>query len=319
MRLLAVEIRRFWARRAVAVVLLLTVAAAALLAGSTIWSTRGATETETTAAQQQLAAESRATRGDYEECLADPPPQPEDVPAAERCEVLDPQLEWFLPREKLDLAAQLRSSGFALALILSGAAIVAGATFAGSDWSSRALSTQLLHQPGRARVWSAKALAVVLGVTVTAVAVVGAYWLTLTLVAQARGLPVPGDLVQDIALQGARAAVLAAAGGLGAFALAMALRSTTATLSLLFAYAVAGEALWASVPVERATQWSLALNLKAWVLDGTSVNDASICSGSPTCEGTYVLSAAHGGIYLAVLVGAAVVLSLVTFLRRDVP
>lgn len=319
MKLLAVEVRRFWARRAVAVVLLLTVAAAALLAGSTIWSTREATEAETTAAQQQLAVESRATRGDYEECLADPSPQPDDVPAAERCEELDPQLEWYLPRAELDLADELTSSGFALALILTGAAIVAGATFAGGDWSSGSMSTQLLHRPRRAPVWWAKALAVVLGVTVTAVLVVGAYWLTLGLVAQSRGLPVDGDLVQDIVLQGARAGILAAAGALGAFALAMALRSTTTTLSLLFAYAVAGEALWASVPVERATQWSLALNLKAWVLDGVSVFDASICSGSATCEPTYVLSAAHGGIYLAVLLAAAVVLSVVTFLRRDVP
>jgi hypothetical protein len=319
MRLLAVEVRRFWARRAVAVVLLLTVAAAALLAGSTIWSTRGATEAETTAAQQQLTVESRATRGDYQECLADPPPRPDDATAAERCRELDPQIEWFLPRDELDLAAQLASSGFALTLILTGAAIVAGATFAGSDWSSGALSTQLLHRPRRARLWTAKALAVVIGVTVTAVVVVGTYWLTLGLVAQARGLPLGADLVQEIGLQGARAAVLAAAGGLGAFALAMALRSTTATLSLLFAYAVAGEALWGSVPVEKASQWSLALNLKAWVLDGTAVFDESICSGSPACETTYVLSASHGGIYLAVLVGAAVLLSLVTFLRRDVP
>jgi ABC-2 type transport system permease protein len=320
MRLLAVETRRFRTRRGIAVVLLLSLAAALLLAASTIWSTRSATDTEVTEAQQQLAAESAETREDYEQCLADPPPQPDDVAPEQRCEELNPQLDWFLPRETLDLADELGSSGLALALILAGAAIVVGTTFAGADWHSGSLSTQLLFRPRRLRLWAAKALAVVLGTSICAAAVTAGYWVTLGLVARARELPVPAGLVQDIALHGARSVLLAAACGLGAYALTMALRSTMVTLALLFAYAVAGEALWASLQFERSSRWSLAANVQAWILNGVEVFDESICG--PTrqgCDPTYVLSGAHGAVYLGALLVVAVVLSLLTFPRRDIP
>lgn len=320
MRQLVVEARRLRSRRAVAVVLLVSLAAAVLLAASTIWSTRSATEAEVTEAQQQLAAESAETREEYEQCLADPPSQPADVAPDQRCEELNPQLAWFLPRETLDLAGQLGSSGLALALILAGAAIVVGTTFAGADWQSGSLSTQLLFRPRRLRLWSAKAMAVVLGVSLSAAAVTAGYWLSLLLVARARRLPVPTGLVQDIALHGSRSVLLAAACALGAFALTMALRSTMVTLALLFAYAVAGEALWASLPFARASQWSLATNVQAWIRNGVEVFDESICG--PTrqgCDPTYVLSGAHGAAYLGALLLVAVLLSLLTFPRRDVP
>lgn len=318
MRLVAVEVRRFWARRAIAVVLLLTVAAAVVLAGSTIWSTRSSTEAEVTTAQQQLAEESAATRGDYQACLADPPTQPAGVPAEQRCEELSPQLDWFLPREELDLAGELARSGLVLALVLAGAAIVVGTTFAGADWHSGALSTQLLFRPRRLRVWGAKAVAVLLGVAVPAVVVTAGYWFALGGVALARELPVAG-LAAEVALHGARSVVLAAACGLGAFALTMALRSTLAALALLFAYTVAGEALWASLPLDRSSQWLLSANVQAWLLDGVRLVDESVCtSSSQVCVPIYVLPAWHGAVYLGVLLAIAVVASLLSFGRRDV-
>lgn len=320
MRLLGVELRRFRSRRTIAVVLLLAVVAAALLAGSAIWSSRGANAAEVTEAQRQLTAERAATKGDLRDCLKDPPPQPADVPAQERCEELDPQLDWFLPREPLDLADEMRGSGLALALILTGAAIVMATTFAGTDWQSGALSTQLLFRPRRAALWTAKALAVVLGVFVSAVLVTAGFWVSLVVAAESRGLDAGQDLVVDVALHGARSVTLAVAAGLGAYALTMALRSTLATLALLFAYTVAGEALWASLPVERSGQWSLSANVQAWVLDGFRITDPDSCEGAAgACDPTYVLSAAHGAAYLGVLLAVALLVSLVTFLRRDVP
>lgn len=319
MRLLAVEVRRLWSRRAVAVVLLVTVAAATLLAGSTIWSTRSATEAEVQTAQNQLDTESQQVAEDRDECLANPPPEPSGVPRAERCEDPAPQLDWFLPRETLDLGGQLESSGLALALILAGAAVVIGATFAGADWHSGSMSTQLLFRPERLRVWTAKALAVTLGIGVSALAVTVLFWLSLGLVAQARQLDVGGALVQQIALQGGRAVMLAMGSALGAYALTMALRSTTATLALLFGYTVAGEALWASLPITKSSQWSLSANVRAWILDGAPITDDSICGPrGGTCDPTYVLSAAHGATYLGVLLAIALVVSLLTFPRRDV-
>lgn len=319
MRLLAVEVRRFWSRRGIALVLILTVAAAALLAGSAIWSTRGATEAEVSTAQSQLEAEAAALEGDYQACLDDPPPQPAELTPAERCEELDPQLDWFLPRTSLDLRDQVEGTGLALALILAGAAIVIGTTYAGADWQSRALSTQLLFRPRRLRLWAAKAVAVVLGMTLVSTVVTAAFWLVLWLVAEARGLEVGGDLLGDIALHGARSVVLTAACALGAYALTMALRSTIATLGALFAYTVAGEALWASLPITRSSEWSLAANVQAWLLDGLEVYDDSICAPGEPCDPTYVLSAGHAALYLGVLLLVAVALSLALFPRRDVP
>lgn len=319
MRLLAVELRRFWARRAVAVVLLVTVAAAALLAASTIWSTRSATEAEVQTAQTQLDTESEQFTTDRRNCLDNPPKQPADVPPAERCDDASPELDWFLPREALDLGDQLEGSGLALALILAGAAILVGTTYAGQDWHSGSIATQLVVRPRRLRLWTAKAVAVVIGVGVSAVVVTSLYWLSLGLVAQARELGVGGALAREIALQGARTVTLAVACALGAYALTMALRSTMATLALLFAYTVAGEALWASLPLTKAGEWSLSANVRAWVLDGARITDTSICdSAGKACDPTYVLSAAHGAVYLGVLLAIALVVSLVTFGRRDI-
>ena len=54
MRLALVELRRFRARRAIALTLLLAVAAVVLLAAATVWSTRSATEAEVAAAAAQV-------------------------------------------------------------------------------------------------------------------------------------------------------------------------------------------------------------------------------------------------------------------------
>jgi hypothetical protein len=191
--------------------------------------------------------------------------------------------------------------------------------FAGADWRSGSMSTQLLFRPERLRVWTAKALAVTVGTGASALAVTVLFWLSLGLVARARELDVGGGLVQEIALQGGRAVVLAMGCALGGYALTMVLRSTTATLALLFGYTVAGEALWASVPVTKSSQWSLSANVRAWILDGAPITDDSICGpAGEACDPTYVLSAADGATYLGVLLAVALVLSLLTFPRRDV-
>ncbi len=321
MRSLAAEFRRFWARRTIALTLLLAVAAATLLAGATVWSTRSATEAEITTAARQLEAERTAISDDLERCRNQPSEEQAALPEAQRCEGLNPQLDWFLPREQLDLDAELEGSGLALALILAGAAIVVGASFAGADWHTRSLSTQLLFQPGRVRLWLVKAIAVLLSVTLVATTVTAAYWGALVLVSRSRGLSLATSVVQETALHGARSVVLSAAAALGAFALTMALRSTLATLALLFTYAAAGEALLASLPLEKAGRWSLANNVQAWVLDGIQVYEEALCppGAGATCEATFGLSAAHGAVYLTVLLVLAVGLSLITFPRRDVP
>ena len=79
----------------------------------------------------------------------------------------------------------------------------------------------------------------------------------------------------------------------------------------------------ASLPFDKMSQWSLANNVQAWVSNGVEVYDESICSAAAAssdggCSPTYILGAAHGALYLGILLAVAVVLSLPAFQRRDV-
>lgn len=321
MSLLSAELRRLWARRAVAVVLLVTVVLAGLLAGSALWSTRPATADELAAARSQLQAQAQLVEQDYAACVSAPEGFFGPDATAETCEQVRLTVEDLLPRAELDLADQLDTRGFGLVFLVVGAAVVLGATFAGADWSSGALSTQLLHEPRRLRTWTAKATAVALSTTLAAAVITAAFWTTLYAAAAARGTGVPDGTTVAVLEQSARGLALVAAAALGSHALTMLLRSTVGTLGLLFAYAVAGEIVVASLPFEQMSRWSLANNVQAWVTDGMLVYDESLCSdvlAESGCTPTYVLSGAHGAAYLGVLLLVVLVASPLSFGRRDV-
>jgi ABC-2 type transport system permease protein len=119
-----------------------------------------------------------------------------------------------------------------------------------------------------------------------------------------------------------RGVALAAAGGLGGYALTMLLRHTVGTLALLFAYAAGGEALLALLPVDGSARFSPTYNLFAWVRDGVRVYDQSVvCSPSqgPTCDQRLSITLVDGATYLGVLLLVTLLLSAVLFRRRDVP
>ena len=119
----------------------------------------------------------------------------------------------------------------------------------------------------------------------------------------------------------ARGVLLAGFGAMAGYATTMLFRSTVGTLGVMFAYAVGGEALTATLPVHRATRWGLGNNVFAWIGDGTRVYDQSIrCSPTQEmCDQSYLLGLGHGAAYLGVLLGVVLVLSLVLFRRRDIP
>ncbi len=76
------------------------------------------------------------------------------------------ELDWFLPRPPLDLAEENRGPGALWWSCWPRWRVLVGATFGGADWASGSMSNQLLFVPRRLRVWTAKAVAVVLGATV---------------------------------------------------------------------------------------------------------------------------------------------------------
>ena len=317
MRLLSVELGRFRSRRAVAALLLAAVALAALLVASAAFDTRPVDATERAVAVNQLAQAREDNAGDYQACLDDPEQYLGDGGTAAQCDNTRPQLSWFLPRAPLHLADEVSGRGRTLIAILAVIGAVIGATFCGADWSSGSLGNQLLFVPRRLAMWLTKALAVTLGMTAAAAVLVAGFWAALQAVAASRGLATSAATWRDIAGSSGRGLALVAATTLGTFALTMLMRSTVATLGLLLGAVVVGEGLAGGLPFDRMSQWSPSQNIGAWLANGIQVYDESTCRG-PGENCLYTLPLVHAAVYLGVLLLAAVVLSMITFRRRDV-
>jgi ABC-2 type transport system permease protein len=320
MRLLGVELTRCLSRRAIAVTLLLAVGLGALLVASAAWGTRPADATERAAAERLVEENREANEAELEACLEAPEEYFGTDATAADCEAMQPELDWYLSRSSLSIERELDERGTVFLVLLAAVGIFVGATFAGADWASGSMGTQLLFAPRRLRVWTAKAVAVVVAMSAAAALLLAVFWGALAAVAAARGITTPQETWADVLRTSGRGVALVAAVTLGGFALTMLLRHTVGTLGLLFGYAVVGEGLAASLPFERMSQWSMPSNVLAWLHDGTEVFDESICDLDETgCSGWYTLSSAHAAAYLGALLLLAVVASLVVFRRRDVP
>lgn len=320
MRLLRVELGRLRSRRAVVVLLVVAVGLTVLLAGSAAYGTRPPDNTERAAAEQLVAAERVRTEAERERCLDSPEEYAGSGATVQDCEFAEPSVDWFLDRPTLSLADESRGRGQLLLVLLAGLGIIVGATFAGADCASGSLATQLLFEPRRSWMWTAKAVATVLAASMTAAVLVVAFWLALHLVALQRGIGTASGGWETIVDTAGRGLALVAAATLGGYALTMLLRSTVATLGLLFAYLVVGEGVIAALPLRKMSQWSVPHNVLAWLEDGTEVYDESLCGPlEPMCSTTYLLPLGQAAAYLGVLLVVAVVASVVAFRRRDVP
>ncbi len=206
-----------------------------------------------------------------------------------------------------------------VALVVVGLLVIAGATFAGAEWTSGSLTNQLLFEPRRSRVWLAKAGAVTIGCGVVALVALGGYWLGLGVVAQARDLAIPSSDVTKVLWHLLRAVALAMGAGLGAFALTMVFRHTVATLALLFVYAVGGEVALNLLPLEGAGRWSVGNNAYGWLAEAHRYFDPTTsCTPGERCSPMHVMTHLQSGTFLGVLLLISVAVSLVWFSRRDV-
>jgi ABC-2 type transport system permease protein len=105
----------------------------------------------------------------------------------------------------------------------------------------------------------------------------------------------------------------------GSYALTMLFRHSVATLALLFAYSVGGEILAFLVPVDNIARWTLGNNVFGWLETRMEFFDpTSRCAKAGTCDDLAHIGHLQGGVYLLVLLAVAVVVSLVSFRRRDV-
>lgn len=319
-RLVGVELTRLRWRRAVVVLLLLVVAATAATAALRIWDTRPISDERRAEVAQSRAVEIAA-------CVKTPLDYgaPEGATTAQ---CTDAVASW--ERSPLDLRSEIDGSGLLIITMLGLALLLAGATFAGHDHITGSMSNQLLFEPRRGRLWSAKVLAVGLLALVAALAVQTAFWLTLWAVARERGLP-RGDALSVALLQDLRGTGVVVGCAIGGFALTTLLRSTVATLGVLFAVVTAAGLFMGIVGIDG--RWAPDTNMIAIVENGTtyyidvpdrcyqaeaSSDDTSTYVVPPECVDSAHLSAWHGVGYwgaASVLVGAA---SVLTFRRRDV-
>lgn len=324
MRVLLVELRRLSSRRAIALMLLAVVLVTAVLAGSTIWETRPVSAEDRAAAQAQVERETQRPYVQREITVCERSPERFMGPGTTTGQciaMVKPRIDWFLFRSPLSLGEERVDSGLAVLLIVCAVMIIVGTTFAGADWATGSMSNQLLFEPRRPKVWLAKGAAVFVATFVAASVLLVAFWASLYVTTQLRDIDTGAAVQEQIRWMVTRGVLLAAFGALGGYALTMLVRHTVGTLAVMFVYAVGGEALTASLPVEGAGRWSLANNVFAWLRDGHRYYDQSIVCppGGGFCRQQATLTLVEGAAYLGGLVLVVAALSAYTFHRRDVP
>lgn len=320
-RLIRAEASRLLARRTVALLLLLAVVLVALVAARLIYDSRppSAAELATAHAQAQLGSTNGGTAADLRACRQDPVAYLGPHKSAADCRrALAPTVADYLPRHPLNLHRLLDDDGARVALLVVALLVIGAATYAGADWRTGAIRTQLLHEPRRGRLWLAKAVVVAVFCAVVCGVVLAAFWAALFLAADHRQLDT-GGLLGPTAWHVLRAVALAAGAGVGAYALSMLFRSSLATLALLFAYVAGGEVLVNLIPVAGAARWTANSNLFGWLADGYTYADPAVgCDAFSSCDATRTVTHLDAAWFLLALLAVAVVASVLSFRRRDV-
>ena len=319
---LRVELARYRGRRIIALLLLLAALLAALVAVKSAWDTRPITAQEVATAKKdaELAAQRSDIRADLDHCLADPEAYLGTNATAQDCrDNLTAGPRSFLPREPLDLHGTLKGNGLGVALAVAGLLVIAASTFAGADWTSGSLVTQLLFEPRRGRLWAAKGLAVTLASGVVALVTIGGFWLAMYLVAVDRDVPHGSGIMSDVGWHLLRAVLFSMGAALGAFALTMLFRHSVATLALLFVLSVGGEILTYLLPVDNVGRWTLGNNVYGWLETRMEFFDPTAhCARLGDCDRLAHIGHLQGGVYLLGLLLLTVTVSVLVFRRRDV-
>ena len=129
-------------------------------------------------------------------------------------------------------------------LALAIAALLLGATYIGADWSSGTISTLLLFESRRTRVWLAKAVSVFLGTAVTAGLAMGLGLLTIVWFGHRwHNMTYIDGQTHHLIWVWLRSTLVVGLAALSGFAIVMAMRFTAAALGVVLAYALVGEAV----------------------------------------------------------------------------
>ncbi len=325
-RLLGLELTRLRWRRAVLLLLIACVAIPVIIFSTLAWSTRPVSDADLQHAQEQVDRD-RADPG-FQRDIARCEKRPNRYGAAsatECAQIMGPRVEWYISRPQLSLAEAQRNQGLAVFVFLTGLLMLAATTFVGADWNSGSMSNQLLFEPRRIRIWLAKAGSVMALAAVTLGLVLTAFWGAVYLLARSRDLEPLARVIDDIQGTTVRGTLLVAAAALGAYAVTMLFRSTVFTLGAMFAVVVGSTIVLAALGVSE--RWMPHKNLAAVLNDGSRYyrEVPDICFSTPRppagpeCQQFGTVTLGDGALYLGIALALAVVLSIWSFQRRDVP
>ncbi|HCB07927.1 MAG TPA: hypothetical protein PLZ93_23640 [Nocardioides sp.] len=311
--LLRVELTRLRWRRAVLALLALGVVAPALVFAATVVST------EAKPFDEVVEQYGKEVLTQVEDCVAHPRRYGVDQGGSDGVQrACERVISGYYGEAELDLRAERESnSGPAAIALLTLVLLLVGTTFAGHDWNTGSISNQLLFEPRRHRVWLAKLLAVGLVATLLSTLVLLAHWTGLYAVSSLRNLDQPDLAVAAAYKQVVLGVMVVCAAGLLGFGLTMLLRSTVATLGVLFATGFGGVILVAAgvASAERVMPWG---NFVAWVVGGYDYYVYDDCF-SADCVPVRHIERSDSAVYFAVILAVVLVGSLASFRRRDLP
>jgi ABC-2 type transport system permease protein len=314
--LLKVELTRLLWRRAVVALLVLAVVLPAVVLVVRVMDTRTTTFDDIVADNGSYVLE------DVTRCERRPGEYGVDRDADDLTAACQQVIVGWYGNMPLDLVEERENGGALAALALvSMVLVLAGITFAGHDWNTGSMSNQLLFEPRRERVWLAKALAVGLLTAALALAVLVAFWTGLWATASIRDLSIPDHAVSAGYKQAVLGAGFASGAAVFGYALTMLLRSTVATLGVLFAVGFFCVVLVAGVlglggELERFMPWG---NFYAFAVGSYEIplyTDCFAATGSSCAP--ELITRTQSVIYFAVIWVAVAVPSLLSFRTRDV-
>ncbi len=321
MRLLLAEVRRLLARRAVVILLVTGFVLSVVVSGAVLWNGRPIRADDLAAAQAQLEQSfgPRALQQmerDVAQCEENPR-RYGGGPGFD-CEQIRPQAEDFIGREVLEPRSLRDYLLIPLTLLLGLLSLIAGTTFVGAEYASGSMSNLLLFEPRRGRVWAAKVAAVLVVTTAFAVLVLGiAMLVSFTAAVAWSDVSWTGTDSWHAAYATARGIAVVVASAVVGVAMTLALRATIATVGLVLGYALVGETLLRAVAQQTVEPWLLGSNLVAFLRGRLVLRDYSEVTGRGRPDVT-VLHVQTSAYYLGALLLALLLVTWVTFRRRDV-
>ncbi|MBW3086409.1 hypothetical protein KEM60_02627 [Austwickia sp. TVS 96-490-7B] len=210
-----------------------------------------------------------------------------------------------------------------IALLLGMFSLFLGASWVAAEFSTGSISTYLLHEPRRSRVFLSK-------ITATATAVlIGTATLTIVMLAamaataQIHGmsLAVSGQAIQDVATAAARVVGLSVLTALGGAATAFVLRHSAAVLGASFTLLVVDS--WGASMLSEYARWTLLNNVQAFAKGSWQFHFSRYgqnADGSPSYSWfSETIWFAQGCGVLVGLTALVLMLGWWSFARRDVP